>query len=114
MSPGEEWGWEVLNLLRLLQIWKKQKVSQPLLADLLIVTLSSCADFVLRRLPSPSLRGRTERKSCDLSPQDNQELLMHPFSEALVFWWDAACLDSIREGGVETGLLSITHNLYPL
>lgn len=39
---------------------------------------------------------------------------MHPFSEAVVFWWDAACLESTRKGGVETGLLSITHNLYPL
>lgn len=85
MSPGEEWGWVVLNLLRLLQIWKKQNVSQPLLADLLIVILSGCTDLVLRRLPSPSLRGRAEQKSCYLSPHKITKNYMRIHSQKQLF-----------------------------
>lgn len=48
-----------------------------------------------------------------VSPQDNSELLAS-FSEAAASWWDAACLESARKGGVETGLLTITRNPYPL
>lgn len=73
-----------------------RKVSHSLHADLLMVTLSSCTDSVLQRLPSPSLRVKAEEEGWDLSPHKTTQKYLHPFSEAAVSWWDAVCLESER------------------
>lgn len=103
-------GW-VLNLLLPVRTHgRSRKVSHFLHVDLLIV--SSCTHSApkaaISLLESQS-RGRGLRF---FSSQNNSEILASILRSS--YFLVRCCLSWVRKGGVETGLLSIIHNPYPL